>query len=150
DDEVATTLPPRAARPVPGPKTRVGRRARGRQRRLETDREPGDHRETEAEGKPGEIEPALPEARNVSRPERDEEPNGDRGHPQAGDAPSQREQQRPREELARDGEATGAERCPDRDLRPPMAGPDEHQMSDVGARNEEDERHGAEQEEKRP
>ena len=123
--------------------------ARRAQRRREAEEDAGANRDGKGEDEHRGVEPNRFEPRDVARVDRPDDLQRDLGDRQAGGAAENAEQHALGQQLADEAFPARAERRPDGDLFLPAGGAGEQQIGDVGARDQQDERHGAEHDEHR-
>ena len=120
----------------------VGRGARRLHRRAEAEHDRGQERHREREQQHGRVHRDLREPRQVSRRHEDERAHAGDRERESGDAAGHRDRQRLDQQLPDDAGSIGAERVAHRDLGLPRRRLSEQQMRDVGARDQQQHRHG--------
>ncbi len=123
----------------------------GLEGRRETERDPGQKRDREREGEHAAVESDGLDARELLGAERDEEVRSPQGEKRSAGAAEKREHEALGQELAEHPGAAGPESGADRDLPLSRRRAREQHVGDVGAGDQEDERHRRqEHEERRP
>ena len=115
--------------------------ARGAQRRHEPEHDRGHQRRAHGKRHHRRIDPHVLKARQVLRAERQQQPDADPREPDAGDGAGAGEHQALGEQLAHEARPRAPERRPHRQLALARGRADEQQVRDVGARDEQHERH---------
>jgi len=128
----------------------LDRGTRTAQRRGQAKQHASGHGHERRHGEHREVEADVGDARHLGRRRSDEQVHTPAGQQGAGSPARQRQDHALDQRLADEPPARRAERGPNRQLPLARGRPGEHQVGDVGAGDEQHERHGAEDDENRP
>ena len=127
----------------------VGVGVREPPRRQDAGQKPGDDRDAEGEGEHGQVDTDVGHAGHLVAEEGDDETHAEAGEKQSERAAGDREHDGLGEDRPDDARAAGPEGRAHRDLLAPRDRAGENEVGDVGARDQEHEAHGPEQDEQR-
>ena len=120
------------------------------QRRRQSEQDGRDERHTDREGEHGAVDRDVGQARQVGWLQAAQSLHGDEGQHQSATRAKRGQHEALGQQLHRDAAAAGAERDAHRELVLPRERARQHQVGHVGARNEQDEADGPEQNPQRP